>query len=142
MQRFLVTGGAGYVGSVLVRDLLDDGHQVVCVDSLRFGGESLIDVWRHERFTFHKVDINDAQAVDTVIAASMPLDGVIHLAAIVGDPACKQEPEVATATNWDASVHLLEATRAAKVPRFVFASTCSNYGKMADPGGYVSESSR
>jgi nucleoside-diphosphate-sugar epimerase len=141
MQRFLVTGGAGYVGSILVRDLLNDGHQVICVDNLRFGGESLIDVWRHERFTFHKIDITDAGAVDRVIGESLPLDGVIHLAAIVGDPACKQEPDVATATNWDAAVHLLEASRAAKVPRFVFASTCSNYGKMSDPEGYVSEAS-
>ena len=140
MGRLLVTGGAGYIGSILVRDLLDAGHHVVCVDNLRFGGESLIDIWRHPRFTFHKCDITDHAAVDGILAEGH-LDGVIHLAAIVGDPACKKEPELANAINWDASVHLLDAARRTGVSRFVFASTCSNYGKMSDPEGYVSEDS-
>ena len=140
MQRLLVTGGAGYIGSILVRDLLNAGHHVTCLDNLRFGGESLVDVWRHERFSFHKCDITDFASVDQILQRGR-VDGIIHLAAIVGDPACKKEPEQATAINWNASVHLLEAARKAKVARFVFASTCSNYGKMADPDGYVTETS-
>ncbi len=140
MAHFLVTGGAGYIGSILVRDLLGEGHGVTCVDSLRFGGESLVDVWSHPRFRFHKCDIRHFQATDALFDEAS-FDGVIHLAAIVGDPACKKEPEEATAINWDASVHLLEKARASGAPRFVFASTCSNYGKMADPEGYAFEDS-
>ena len=140
MQRILVTGGAGYVGSILIRGLLNRGDEVVCLDNLKFGGESLIDIWGNRRFAFHKCDITDFDAVDKVLD-SVGLDAVIHLAAIVGDPACKQAPELATKTNWDAAVHLLEKAMATKIPRFVFASTCSNYGKMSDPEGYVIEES-
>jgi len=66
---------------------------------------------------------------------------VAHLAAIVGDPACRAQPELARSTNLDGSRLLLEAARRAGVPRFVFASTCSNYGKMPDPEQYVDETS-
>jgi len=140
MQKILVTGGAGYVGSILVRDLLDKGNEVVCIDSLKFGGESLIDVWGHPRLFFHRCDVRDFGAVDKVIDGAK-IDAVIHLAAIVGDPACKQNPEEATKTNWDGAVHLLEKSAAARIRRFVFASTCSNYGKMSDPEGVVNEQS-
>src|SRR5690606_13618562 len=64
-----------------------------------------------------------------------------HLAAIVGDPACAREPEKAKAINLDASLQLIDAAKKAGVKRFVFASTCSNYGKMKDPDGYVDENS-
>jgi nucleoside-diphosphate-sugar epimerase len=140
MKRLLVTGGAGYVGSILLRDLLNRGDEVVCVDSLMFGGESLIDIWTHPRFSFHKCDITRFDDVDRLLDA-VTADAVVHLAAIVGDPACKREPELATRTNWDAAVHLAEKARAASIPRFVFASTCSNYGKMPDSTGYVTEES-
>jgi nucleoside-diphosphate-sugar epimerase len=140
MQRILVTGGAGYVGSILVRNLLNRGNEVVCVDNLKFGGEALIDVWGHRGFAFYKCDITDFAAVDRILD-SAKLDAVVHLAAIVGDPACKQDPQQATKTNWDGAVHLLEQSMSKKIPRFVFASTCSNYGKMSDPNGYVTEES-
>lgn len=140
MQRVLVTGGAGYVGSILVRDLLRRGDEVVCLDALKFGGDSLIDIWGHPGFTFHKCDITNFAAVDKIFSG-ITIDAIVHLAAIVGDPACKKEPEQASRVNWDAAVHLLEIAQAKKIPRFIFASTCSNYGKMADPEGYVSEES-
>jgi nucleoside-diphosphate-sugar epimerase len=69
------------------------------------------------------------------------VDAVVHLAAIVGDPACAREPEKAKAINLEASLALIEAAKKAGVSRFVFASTCSNYGKMKDPDGYVDETS-
>ena len=65
------------------------------------------------------------------------MDAVVHLAAIVGDPACSREPGLARAVNLEASLALIAACRAAGVARLVFASTCSNYGRMADPTGYV-----
>ena len=91
MQTILVTGGAGYVGSGLLRVLLEQGYRVVAVDRLSFGGESLLHIWAHPNFTLHVCDICDFEQLDTILATERP-DTVIHLAAIVGDPACKREP--------------------------------------------------
>ncbi|MFM7709650.1 MAG: NAD-dependent epimerase/dehydratase family protein [Ferruginibacter sp.] len=137
-MKVLVTGGAGYIGSVLVRQLLQKGFHVRVLDSLKFGGEALYDVMMHPHFEFMRGDIRDAEAVETALQG---IDAVAHLAAIVGDPACKKFSEEATATNWTASVALYEAAEKAGVKRFVFASTCSNYGKMADPDSFVTETS-
>lgn len=65
----------------------------------------------------------------------------IHLAAIVGDPACALEPELAINTNWHASANLLDKAKEFKVTKFIFASTFSNYGKMSNPNEYVDEDS-
>lgn len=140
MKNVLVTGGAGYVGSILVRRLLESGYKVVCLDKLMFGGESLLDIWEHPSFEFHKYDITDFKAVDRILASNS-IEAVVHLAAIVGDPACKREPEMARKTNWEASAHLLERANEMGISRFIFASTCSNYGKMWDPNSYVTEDS-
>ena len=69
------------------------------------------------------------------------IDSVVHLAAIVGDPACSKFSEEAKETNWDASVNLFKESEIAGVERFIFASTCSNYGKMKDSNSYVKEGS-
>ncbi|MGB9331935.1 MAG: NAD(P)-dependent oxidoreductase [Steroidobacteraceae bacterium] len=140
MQTVLITGGAGYVGSGLLQVLLAEGYRVVAVDKLSFGGESLLYIWDHPNFSFHKCDICDYPRLDRILESEQP-DAVIHLAAIVGDPACKREPETAVRINWEASRRLIERCGALKVGRFVLASTCSNYGKMSDPGAYVDERS-
>lgn len=137
-MRILVTGGAGYVGSTLVPRLLARGHAVRVLDLLRHGGESLLPVWSHPAFELRRGDVRDAATVADALAG---MDGVVHLAAIVGDPACAREPDVALATNLEASLALLAAARRACVSRFVFASTCSNYGRMADPEALVNEDS-
>jgi nucleoside-diphosphate-sugar epimerase len=136
----LVTGGAGYIGSVLVRRLLNQGYRVICADNLRYGGNSLVDVWGHPHFIFKKIDITHFEDLDQIFDEN-DLSAVIHLAAIVGDPACRLEPELARKTNWEASVHLLEKAIQSKTKKFVFASTCSNYGKMKDSQGFVDETS-
>src|SRR6266513_942689 len=138
VMNVLVTGGAGYVGSTLVPLLLGHDHHVRVLDALLYGGQSLLGVWEHPEFEFGKGDIRDGT---TLREALTGVDAVVHLAAIVGDPACARAPEAARAGNLDASLALLEECRRAKVARFVFASTCSNYGRMKDPTCYVDERS-
>ena len=137
-MKVLVTGGAGYIGSVLVRQLLAKGYQVRALDSLKFGGDALYDVMLDPDFEFMKGDIRVAADVDKALQG---VDAVAHLAAIVGDPACKKFSEEANQTNWEGSVALFNAAEKAGVKRFVFASTCSNYGKMPDPDSFVVETS-
>ncbi|MCY7293661.1 MAG: NAD(P)-dependent oxidoreductase, partial [Ferruginibacter sp.] len=126
------------IGSVLVRQLLDKGYSVRALDNLNFGGDALIDVMLNPNFEFMKGDVRNA---DDVKLALEGVEAVAHLAAIVGDPACKKYSDDANSTNWDGSVALFDAAEAAGVKRFVFASTCSNYGKMADPDSFVTETS-
>ena len=137
-QKVLVTGAAGYIGSVLVRQLLERGHKVRAFDSLKWGGDALYDVVQHPNFEFMKGDMRSDEDLDKVVAG---VDSIVHLAAIVGDPACSKFSDEAHAVNWDASVKLFDKAEAAGVKRFVFASTCSNYGKMPDPSQFVKEDS-
>ena len=141
MKNILVTGGAGYVGSGLLRELLVNGYSVTCVDNLMFGGESLLDIWHNKNFTFINCDINKHEELDKIFLKNN-FDGVIHLAAIVGDPACKLNSDLAFKTNWESSKWLIDRSQSAGVSRFIFASTCSNYGKMDDPEAYVDENSK
>jgi nucleoside-diphosphate-sugar epimerase len=133
MKTVLVTGGAGYVGSMLTRDLLSHAYQVVVADSLLFGGESLADLLSAPSFVFSKTDITRDEELAGLFS-SHRFDAVVHLASIVGDPACKAQPELATRTIWDGSRRLFELCESHGVERFVFASTCSNYGRMEGDG--------
>ena len=137
-MKVLVTGGAGYIGSVLVRQLLNKGYNVRAFDSLKFGGDALYDVMLNPNFEFIKGDIRNAKEVESALTG---IDAIAHLAAIVGDPACKKYSEEANETNWIGTIALFEAAEKAGVQRFVFASTCSNYGKMSDPDSFVRETS-
>jgi nucleoside-diphosphate-sugar epimerase len=136
--RVLVTGGAGYLGSTLVPQLLAEGHAVRVLDSLRFGGDSLLGVWSQPGFQFVRGDIRDELLLHQCLE---DVDAVVHLAAIVGDPACARNPDEARSVNSSGSQRLLDACRRARVARFVFASTCSNYGRMTDPELLMDETS-
>src|SRR5438105_9676374 len=118
-MNILVSGGAGYVGSTLTPTLLSRGHRVRVLDSLMHGGQSLLPVWSHPEFTLIQGDIRDPQARATALDG---IDAVVHLAAIVGDPACSQNPSDARTVNLEASLCLLREAKAAGVQRFVFAS--------------------
>ncbi len=137
-MKVLVTGGAGYIGSALVRILLAGGHRVRVLDSLLHGGDALLGVWADPSFEFVRGDICDWKNLKPVLAG---VDAVIHLAAIVGDPACARNPELAKAVNRESSLALIEESQRSGVKRFIFASTCSNYGKMNDSNQYVDEDS-
>ena len=124
----LVTGGAGYVGSVLVEELLDTGRRVRVLDSLLHGPvPSLLSVWDRSDLEFVRGDVRDPDARRQALE---DVDEVVHLAAIVGDPACSREPDEARDVNLEATRGMLREASRAGVSRFVFASTCSNYGKM------------
>ncbi|MEM7168172.1 MAG: NAD-dependent epimerase/dehydratase family protein [Planctomycetota bacterium] len=128
MQKVLVTGGAGYVGSWAVRKLLESGFAVRVLDSLLWGDSGVEELYDHPMFELVEGDVRDTDCVDSCLRG---VEHVVHLAAIVGDPACAKEPETARAVNEAASKQLYDLAQQAGVRRFVFASTCSNYGKMA-----------
>ncbi len=138
-ERVLVTGGAGYIGSVLTRQLLEKGYTVRVLDNLMYGGEPIIDLLNCSNFEFVKGDV---RSEEDVRLAMKDVHAVAHLAAIVGDPACAQNPELAGSTNLEGSKVLYRIAEEMGVEKFVFASTCSNYGKMDDPDVFVNEESK
>jgi len=137
-KRVLVTGGVGYVGSVLVRELLKNGYSVRSFDIVKHEERFLEDFYKYRNLDFMKGDIKETADLEKSVR---DVDYVVHLAAIVGDPACAKQPELAKQTNWDGSKLLFDiCNKTQNIKRFIFASTCSNYGKMSG-SGYVNEGS-
>jgi nucleoside-diphosphate-sugar epimerase len=140
-RHVLITGGAGYIGSLLTSDLLRTGHRVTVVDSLLFGGESLLPFLHHPDFHFVKADVTEPRAVREAVKGEWPKpDALVHLAAIVGFPACQAVGrQVAWQYNVEAVKTVYGQAAGLGVGRFVFASTYSNYGMSSD--GPVTEES-
>ncbi len=124
-KNILVVGGAGYLGSVLVRKLLVRGFKVKVLDILMYGSDSLKGLLESDKFEFIEGDMRN---ISTLVRALDSVDAVINLAAIVGDPACKNKPEMAIETNYLANKALAEACKYHQINRFIYASTCSVYG--------------
>jgi nucleoside-diphosphate-sugar epimerase len=132
----LVTGGSGYIGALLVRELLEAGHEVRVLDSLLHGQE---DIATEQEATGVKVVRGDIRDADARAQALEGTESVVHLAAIVGDPACALDPKVSDDVNVKATESLVADAAASGVQKLVFASTCSNYGRMADPTVPITE---
>jgi nucleoside-diphosphate-sugar epimerase len=124
-MRIFIAGGAGYVGSPLVYRLLASGHDVTVFDRLNFGAEALVPLLGQKKFKLIQGDVRDVDAVRNHIQGH---DAVCLLAAIVGEPACNRDPALAVETNLVGARNVLNASLASGIERFVFVSTCSNYG--------------
>ena len=134
MKHIFITGGAGYIGSLLTSELLRLNYRVTVADSLLFGGESLVPFLHHPNFHFVKADVTERRAIkDSLKEGWQKPDALIHLAAIVGFPACQAVgKQVAWKYNVEATQMVFEQAADLGVERFVFASTYSNYGLSID----------
>ena len=121
-NNIFVTGGAGYVGAVLVPRLLDEGYQVTVLDLMIYGDEVLTS---HSKLTLIKGDIRDRDLLQQIIPGH---DSVIHLACISNDPSFELNPNLGKSINLDAFQPLVEVSRDSGVKRFIYASSSSVYG--------------
>ncbi|GMV33579.1 MAG: NAD(P)-dependent oxidoreductase [Chloroflexi bacterium CFX1] len=139
-KHILITGGAGYIGSLLTSELLRQNYRVTLLDSLLFGGESILPFLSHPNFHFIKSDVTEPRAVRDAVKKDWQIpDAVIHLAGIVGFPACQAVGrQVAWRYNVEATKTVYGQAADLGVERFVFASTYSNYG-LSEDGKPVTE---
>ncbi len=132
----VVTGGAGYIGIPLCLDLAASGRTVRALDVLLHDQQEVAASLERAGVELVRGDVRDAAARERVLDGA---DAVVHLAAIVGDPACARDPEVSREVNVEGTRALVHDAQRLGAQRFVFASTCSNYGRMADPTSPITE---
>ena len=125
MKKVLIAGGAGYIGCQLISRLLDLNYYVYCYDILIYGDNSLKQFSNYKNFEFIKGDIRDKDKLNNSI---QNIDTVVNLAAIVGDKPCQSAPNSAYQINYKGNTNLAEISKKNKVKKYIFASTCSNYG--------------
>lgn len=125
IRRVLVIGGAGYIGSALIPKLLAQGYRVRLLDMLLYGPDPIQAIADHSHLEVIEADFRQ---VDKVVDAMQDVDAVIHLGAIVGDPACALDEKLTTEINLMATRMIAEVAKGSGVNRFIFASTCSVYG--------------
>ena len=135
MDKVLVTGGGGYIGSILVPTLLAQGHQVTVIDSFIFGQASLLDCCANPNFRVIKGDVRNHDLVGKELARH---DVIVPLAAIVGAPACDRSPEATKAINLEAIRFM--ASRLSADQRVIYPVTNSGYG-IGETGKYCTEES-
>ncbi|MBA2962917.1 MULTISPECIES: NAD-dependent epimerase/dehydratase family protein [Ramlibacter] len=134
MKTVLVTGAGGYIGCVLVGQLLEDGWEVLAVDRFFFGEERLQDMREHPRLRLLVKDVRDLAPADFV-----GVDAVCDLAALSNDPSGDLDPELTMAINFTGRARVARLAKAAGVRQYVLASSCSVYGKGS--GGQLDETS-
>ena len=129
-RRILVIGGAGYIGLILVRLLLESGYSVRVLDNLLYGnGGAIAELYENSLFDFIRGDFCDRRILERCLNG---VSDVILLAALVGDPLCKKYPDEARRINDTGTIALIDSLKGLKLDRFVFMSTCSNYGLRED----------
>ncbi len=128
-EWILVTGGAGYIGSTLVRILLEEGYSVRVLDKLVFGRESLEELKSNPKFQLIRGDFTK---IEDLIPCLKDIIAVVHLAAIVGDPAGNIDPELTEETNFRSVKIFAEFCKYYGIKRFIFTSTCSVYGASSN----------
>jgi len=121
----LVIGGAGYIGCWLVRRLLEEGLKVRVLDNAVYGLEPIQDLLAHPALEYQN---GDCRNIQDVVKAMREVSSVVHLAAIVGDPACEVDRKATIEINYAATRMLVEIAKGNGVERFLFASSCSVYG--------------
>lgn len=129
MNKVLVTGGAGYLGSFVVRQLLRKKYRVTVLDNLSYGDKGIRDLLGYKRLCFVRGDICN---IKDVVKAAKGNDAIIALAAIVGDPACALDKTETLSTNYEATKVLVEIAKYYGIERLVFASSCSVYGSNSN----------
>ncbi len=141
-QHIVVTGGAGYIGSLLTAQLLHLGYRVTVIDTLLFGGESLLTFLSNPDFHFSKSDVTDSRCLKNALRREWPKPfALFHLAGIVGFPACQAiGNQAANFYNVDATKNILEQSKTMGIEKFIFSSTYSVYG-MSLNGVSVKEDS-
>ncbi|NQT72545.1 MAG: NAD-dependent epimerase/dehydratase family protein [Chloroflexi bacterium] len=124
-QQVLVTGGAGYVGSVLVPQLLNEGYRVKVLDLFIYGEHALDALKEHPNLEQIKGDIRDSALIKKTLPSC---DTVIHLACISNDPSFELDPELGKSINYDAFIELVKESKENGIQRFIYASSSSVYG--------------
>lgn len=125
LQKVLVTGGAGYVGAVLVPKLLAKGYQVKVLDLYLYGEDVLAAVKGHPNLKEIKGDLRDRELLRQEIPGT---EAIIHLACISNDPSYELDPDLGKSINYDAFLDLVQIAKDSQVKRFIFASSSSVYG--------------
>lgn len=140
MSKILVTGGAGYIGSVLVPMLLSEGHKVVVLDNLMYGQTTLLECFSYpDRFNFIRGDTRDEKLIDRIFKEHGH-DYVFPLAAIVGAPACDKDLVTSTTVNIGGVMEVCQKWVDDLMPRVIFPNTNSGYG-VGQSGIYCTEES-
>ena len=136
-KKIFIAAGAGYIGSALIKQALLLDYHVICYDLLVYSDNPILEFKKNNKFSFIKGDIRDKKLLNESLKG---VDYVVNLAAIVGDKPCQAAPKSAYQINFIGNNYLLETAKKNKVKKYVFASTCSNYG-VSDPSNYATEES-